>query len=101
MAQVALDMLRMALDAFVAQDSRRAREVCSQDDVVDALNREIIDDLLLMMKRSPDLVDVALHLFSVSRHIERVADHATNIAEDVVYLVEGEIIRHRAELSGN
>lgn len=97
MAQVALDMLRLSLDAFVAQDSLLAREVCGQDDVVDALNREIIDELLQMMKRSPDLVEPALQLFSASRHVERVADHATNIAEDVVYLVEGEIIRHRAE----
>ena len=97
MAQVALDMLRLSLDAFVAQDSRLAREVCGQDDVVDALNREIIGELLQMMKRSPDLVEPALQLFSASRHVERVADHATNIAEDVVYLVEGEIIRHRAE----
>jgi len=97
MAQVALDMLRLSLDAFVAQDSRLARDVCGQDDIVDALNREIIDELLLMMKRSPDLVEPALQLFSASRHVERVADHATNIAEDVVYLVEGDIIRHRAE----
>jgi phosphate transport system protein len=97
MAQVALDMLRLSLDAFVAQDSRLARDVCGQDDIVDALNREIIDELLLMMKGSPDLVEPALQLFSASRHVERVADHATNIAEDVVYLVEGEIIRHRAE----
>jgi len=97
MAQVALDMLRLSLDAFVAQDSRLARDVCGQDDIVDALNREIIDELLVMMKRSPDHVEPALQLFSASRHVERVADHATNIAEDVVYLVEGEIIRHRAE----
>jgi phosphate transport system protein len=97
MAQVALDMLRLSLDAFVAQDSRLARDVCGQDDIVDALNREIIDELLMMMKGSPDLVEPALQLFSASRHVERVADHATNIAEDVVYLVEGEIIRHRAE----
>ena len=97
MAQVALAMLRRSLDAFVNQDSRLAREVCGQDDVVDALNREIIDELLQEMKRSPELVEPAVQLFSASRHIERVADHATNIAEDVVYLVEGEIIRHRAE----
>jgi phosphate transport system protein len=97
MAQLALDMLRLALDAFVARDSRLARQVCAQDDIVDALNREIIDDLLALMKKSPDLVEPALQLFSASRHVERVADHATNIAEDVVYLVEGEIIRHRAE----
>jgi len=97
MAHLALDMLRLSLDAFVAQDSRLARDVCRQDDIVDSLNCEIIDELIEMMKRSPNLVDPAMQLFSASRHVERVADHATNIAEDVVYLVEGEIIRHRAE----
>lgn len=97
MARVAVDMLRLSLDAFVQKDSKLARDVCRQDDLVDSLNREIIDELLLLMKSSPHLVDPALQLFSASRHIERVADHASNIAEDVVYLVEGEIIRHRAE----
>lgn len=97
MAHLALDMLRLSLDAFVAQDSRLARDVCRQDDIVDSLNCEIIDELIEMMKRAPHLVDPAMQLFSASRHVERVADHATNIAEDVVYLVEGEIIRHRAE----
>jgi phosphate transport system protein len=99
MAQVALDMLRLSLDAFVSLDSRLARDVCRQDDIVDALNREIIDELLMTMKRSPELVEPVMQMFSASRHIERVADHATDIAEDVVYLVEGEIIRHRAEQS--
>lgn len=98
MARLALEMLRTSLDSFVSKDSRLAREVCRQDDIVDALNREIIDELLQTMKRSPELIEPALHLFSASRHIERVADHATNIAEDVVYLVDGEIIRHRSEL---
>jgi phosphate transport system protein len=97
MADAALEMLRQALDAFVRQDSQLAREVCGRDEIVDGLNREIIDELLTLMKRSPSLVESAMQLFSASRHIERVADHATNIAEDVVYLVEGEIIRHRAE----
>ena len=74
-----------------------ARDVCQQDDIVDSLNREIIEELLASMRRSPDLVEPALQLFSASRHVERIADHATDIAEEVVYLVEGEIIRHRAE----
>lgn len=100
MAQIALDMLRLSLDAFVAQDSRLARSVCGQDQLVDDLNREIIDELLVLMKRSPDRVEPALQLFSVSRHIERIADHATNIAEDVVYLIEGEIIRHHSLTPG-
>ena len=97
MAHLALDMLRLSLDAFVGQDSRLARDVCQQDDIVDSLNREIIEELLASMRRSPDLVEPALQLFSASRHVERIADHATDIAEEVVYLVEGEIIRHRAD----
>ena len=82
----------------VDQDSKLARRVCTQDDEVDALNREIIADLVEKMQRRPDLIEPTMHLFSASRHVERVADHATNIAEDVVYLVEGEIIRHRREI---
>ena len=101
MARLALDMLHRAIDAYVVLDSRMARQVCADDDRVDAMNREIIDELVATMKRSPDLIDPAMHLFSASRHIERVADHATNIAEDVVYLVEGAIIRHRSAVQDN
>jgi phosphate transport system protein len=61
---------------------------------VDQLNRDLIDDVVTVMKQRPELIEPGLHLFSVIRHVERVADHATNIAEDVVYLVEGAIIRH-------
>jgi phosphate transport system protein len=99
MARVALEMLRCVIDAYVSLDSRMAREVCSKDDVVDQLNREIIEELVQTMHRSPDLIETSMHLFSASRHIERVADHATNIAEDIVYLVEGEIIRHRSSFA--
>ncbi len=98
MAKMALEMLHGAIDAYVALDSEKARNVCARDDAVDALNREIIEELVQTMQRSPDLVETSMHLFSASRHIERVADHATNIAEDVVYLVEGEIIRHRSTM---
>lgn len=96
MSRIALEMLHAAIDAYVALDSGMARKVCSKDDKVDELNREIIHELVETMQRSPDLVAASMQLFSVSRHIERVADHATNIAEDVVYLVEAEIIRHRS-----
>ncbi|MFQ5732269.1 MAG: phosphate signaling complex protein PhoU [Planctomycetaceae bacterium] len=98
MAQIAVDMLHRSIAAYVQLNSALAREVCGDDDTVDALNRDVIAELTRVMGRSPDHVEPALHLFSASRHIERVADHATNIAEDVVYLVEGEIIRHRAHL---
>lgn len=98
MARLALDMLHRSIDAYVELDSTKARNVCGDDDAVDQMNREIIDDLIAVMQEFPELVDPSMHLFSASRHVERVADHATNIAEDVVYLVEGEIIRHRSEL---
>lgn len=95
MAQMAVEMLHRSIDAYVELDSELARQVCADDRTVDQWNREIIEELTGLMKRAPDTVEPAMHLFSASRHVERVADHATNIAEDVVYLVEGEIIRHR------
>lgn len=94
MTRESLSMLHDSIDAFVQQNAVLARRVCQRDEAVDQLNRELIQEVVLMMKQRPDLVDPGLHLFSVIRHVERVADHATNIAEDVVYLVEGAIIRH-------
>jgi phosphate transport system protein len=90
----ASDMVHEALDAFVDQNVDAAREVCRRDDEVDEYNRRIIDDLLGTMRSHPHLVEAALHFFSVCRHVERIGDCATNIAEDVIYLVEGEIARH-------
>jgi phosphate transport system protein len=95
MSRRALDMVHQSIDAYVHLDVRLARHVCQQDEEVDELNRKIIVELTELMKRRPDLVDAGIHLFSASRQVERIADHATNIAEDVVYLVQGEIIRHR------
>ena len=65
------------------------------DKQVDQYNRDIIDELQKLMQKRPEAVPAALHCFSATRHIERIADHATNIAEDVIYLVEGDIVRHR------
>lgn len=98
MAQMAIEMLHRSIDSYVDLNGETARDVCRQDDEVDALNRDVIEELTGTMTQTPQHLDAALHLFSASRHIERVADHATNIAEDVVYLVEGEIIRHRVHL---
>ncbi len=99
MAQIAVGMLHRSIDAYVELDSDLARAVCDEDDTVDELNREIIAHLVQTMKESPEFVDSAVHMFSASRHVERVADHATNIAEDVVYLVEGAIIRHHGQVN--
>ena len=102
MTDLTTSMVRQSLDAFVHLDARLARTVCRLDDEVDRFNRQIIDELIRAMQASPDMVEPGMSLFSATRHLERIADHATNIAEDVVYLVEGEIIRHRpAAVEGN
>lgn len=88
-------MVRQSLDSFVDLDTAAAQTVMRMDDEVDRYNNEIIAELVQAMKHSPTLVDPGLSMFSAVRHLERIADHATNIAEDVVYLVEGEIVRHR------
>lgn len=88
-------MVRDCLNSFVNLDARQARQVIRLDDEVDRLNVAIIADIVATMQRSPDHVESGLSLFSAVRHLERIADHATNVAEDVVYLVEGEIVRHR------
>lgn len=93
----ASDMVHEALDAFVDQNVDAAREVCRRDDEVDEFNRRIIEELLETMRSSPHLIEAALHFFSVCRHVERIGDCATNIAEDVIYLVEGEIARHHLD----
>jgi phosphate transport system protein len=95
MTDLTTSMVRQSLDAFVNLDARQARTVCRLDDEVDRYNNEIIAELIADMRSAPAMVEPGLSFFSATRHLERIADHATNIAEDVVYLVEGEIIRHR------
>jgi phosphate transport system protein len=90
-------MVRDSLDAFLKLDIALAKRVCRLDDEVDRYNRAIIEEVTEFMKQGPDNVEPGLHLFSAARQLERIADHATNIAEDVVYLVEGKIIRHHPE----
>jgi phosphate transport system protein len=97
MTQKVQGMVSSALDALVNSDTRLARRVCEQDDEVDELNREMYVVLQDVMKRDPDSVERAVHTLSVARHLERIADQATNIAEDVVFMVEGEVIRHHLE----
>jgi phosphate transport system protein len=87
-------MVHMSLDAFVNFDAALARRVCRMDDEIDRLNSEIIEETIRLMQQKPENVPSGLSLFSAVRHLERIADHATNIAEDVVYLAEGVIIRH-------
>ena len=95
MAKQASKMVRMSLDSFVEGDVELAKKVIQMDAVVDEANLAVIDELQGLMKQDSNLVESALHCFSASRHLERIADHAENIAEDVIYFVDGEIIRHR------
>jgi phosphate transport system protein len=89
-------MVRQSLDAFVNLNTVQAETVLRMDDEVDRYNNEIINELVRAMKNTPALIEPGLSMFSATRHLERIADHATNIAEDVVYLVEGEIVRHKS-----
>lgn len=95
MAALAQQMLKDVLDAFVNQDAELARAVCRRDDEVDHLNDQIYHELLVYMTQDPKTITRAVDLILVGRHLERVADHATNIAEDVYYLVRGTTIKHR------
>ncbi len=96
MAGDVLEMLRRSLQAFLRCDSQLARQVCKADDEVDALDQAIIQDLLKIMVEN-EAVTLAQSQINVVRNLERVGDHATNIAEQVVYMVEGESIRHRCQ----
>jgi len=97
MARLAREMLADALEAFVRGDAVAGREVCLRDYKVDALNRSVFRILLTHMMEDPHSIGTGLELLLVSRNLERVADLATNIAEDVVFLVEGKSIKHHAE----
>lgn len=94
MAEEALRMVKESLDAFVNRNSELARSVCKADDVIDDLNHQIFRELLSFMIEDPQTTTRAIRISFISKYLERIADHATNIAELVVYLVEGKIIRH-------
>ena len=88
-------ILEKALDALVRQDAVTARQVLAADDEIDALYAELIEELKDVIRADLEHLDAIVLLFSVARYLERLADHATNIAEDVLYMVEGEIQRHQ------
>ena len=97
MSQLSQTMLRNSLDAFVRKDVGLAREVIEADNKVDALKNQVFRELLTFMMEDPRTIPRAIRLILVSRHLERIADHATNIAEMVVFLVEGRNIRHATQ----
>jgi len=95
MSRLAIRMVGRSLDSFVNLDNRQAREVVQQDCQVDVIHRGVIQELVARMKHDPLIIEPALNCFSVSKHLERIADHAVNITEDVIYLIDGDIVRHR------
>ncbi len=97
MARKAQEMLKKSLDSLVNLSAEQAREVLVSDDEIDAMNRQVYLIVQEAIHAHPDQTESLIHMLSASRHLERIADHATNIAEDVIYMIEGVIVRHRAE----
>ena len=95
-SKLVIQMLRSSLDALVRRDSSLARTVLASDDEVDAMRDEIFDELIHTMERTPERVEACVALMFITRNLERIADHATNIAEDVVFWVEGVDVRHHS-----
>ena len=97
MAEIAEKMIRDALDAFVKKDAELARDVLRRDDEVDELKDQVFRELLTYMMADPGTIQRALALILISRNLERIADHATNIAEDVIFIAEAKDVRHHAD----
>jgi phosphate transport system protein len=94
MGNIAQAMLHDALDAFVRRDTHLAQQVLNEDDKLDSLKTEVFRELLTYMLHDPTTVEPALDLILISRHLERIGDHATNIAEDVIFMVSAQDVRH-------
>ncbi|MEA1980266.1 MAG: phosphate signaling complex protein PhoU [candidate division Zixibacteria bacterium] len=97
MLELTVKMVKRCTDSFIANDSQLARQVCFDDDEIDDLHKSSINVLKEKIKQDPNMIDYYISLLNVSRNLERIADHATNIAEDVIYNVEGEIVRHKGK----
>jgi phosphate transport system protein len=96
MAEIAQRMLHSALDAFVRRDTALAQRVLDEDDELDGLKTQVFRELLTYMLQDPNTIEPSLDLILVSRHLERVGDHATNIAEDVIFMVSARDVRHHS-----
>lgn len=95
MASKVRAMVRKSLESLVAMDAELAREVCRADNEIDEINHRMHSQIRESIRNHPDDLEALLYMISVSRNLERIADHATNIAEDVIYMIQGEIVRHR------
>lgn len=99
MVQKSRSMFRNCVQALIEMNTALAHEVCMADDEVDNLHKNMYDNVKAAVIKNPDSIDFMIHLLSISRYMERIADHATNIAEDVIYMVEGEITRLNPHLA--
>lgn len=97
MGEKTIAMVKKALDSLIKMNATMAREVCAADDEVDEMHRKMLLLIQDYIEKNPHEIKILIHLLLVSRHLERIADQATNIAEDVIYMIEGTIIRHHAE----
>lgn len=97
MASLVKEMIRSAIDSFIENDAKLAEKVVKYDEQVDNLNKENHDLLIGIMKESPDNIEQAVALLVIIRHLERLGDHATNIAEDVYFIVEAQLLKHNYE----
>ncbi len=95
MATITQTMVKDSIDAFVNRDTELARSVYQRDSTVDAMNDQIFRELLTYMMQDPANITRAVHLILITRHLERIADHSTNIAEEVVYIVKAKVVKHR------
>jgi len=100
MAQITKGMLRDAIDGFIHSNPTLCRAVLLNDDIIDNLNKKVVGELVALIRRDPAVVDQALEYIRVSRNLERVADLATNIAEEVIFIAEAQVVKHHVERKG-
>jgi phosphate transport system protein len=97
MAELAVSMLRDSLDSFISSNPEKARDVCTRDDQVDSLKRQVLEELSTIMMEKPDTIARGMDLILISRNLERIADLATNISEDTIYICQAKVIKHRID----
>jgi len=97
MAEESIDMLKNAIDSFINKDAELAKSVCEKDTIVDGLRDQVLRELITYMSSDPTTIERAIHLIRISRSLERIADLSTNICEDVIFMVEGRVIKHHKD----
>ncbi len=95
MLVLTVNLVKNSINSLITNDTAMAKQVCADDDAIDDLHKNAITILKEKIKEDPQLIDLYISLLNVSRNLERIADHATNIAEDVIYNIDGEIVRHK------